>query len=320
MKRLILLVVGLIAITTLTSNAQQLPLFTQYRENTSVLNPAAFSHDYLLYENNLSFGASYRRQWVGLDSGPSTQTIRGEYLFTEMGSFGLAVGGHLMNDQTGPTGFTGLYGRVAGIITNDPWDGGLSIGISAGAVQYRVNVTEIYLRDPGDILANDDQSQIFPDVGVGIYYYKLISDGFLEESHVYGGVSIPQVVGLNLEFEDEAGNFYTKRIQHYYATLGLYKYIDEGFLEPSVWVKYTPNAPLNIDFNLRYQMSGNFWVGAGGSTSGTVHLEGGLLIGENMGFDSTVRIGYGFGYSFTSFGPAAGSSHEINVSYSLNTY
>jgi len=84
MKRLILLVLGLIGMLPLASVAQQLPLFTQYRENIGIINPAAFNQDFLIYENNLSFGASYRRQWVGLESGPQTQTIRGEYLFSEM--------------------------------------------------------------------------------------------------------------------------------------------------------------------------------------------------------------------------------------------
>ena len=321
MKRLILLVLGCIGLLPQASDAQQLPLFTQYRENISVINPAAVSHDYLVYENNVSYGASYRRQWVGLDSGPRTQTVRGEYIFTELGSFGLAAGLYLMNDKTGPTGFTGIYGRLAGIITDgDPYYGGLSIGLAFGAVQYRVNVTDIKLRDPGDIVGMDDQAQIYPDAGLGIYYYKLISDGFLEDSHIYGGLSVPQIIGLNLEFEDETGNFYTQRVQHFYGTVGLYKYLDEGFIEPSIWVKYAPNVPLNIDFNLRYQLAGNFWIGAGGSTSGAMHLEGGLLMGENMGFDNTLKIGYGFGYSFTTFGPSAGTTHEINLSYSLSTY
>ena len=47
----------------------------------------------------------------------------------------MVVGGYLINDQTGPTGFTGAYGRFAGIISDDPYFGGLSFGISLGVVQ-----------------------------------------------------------------------------------------------------------------------------------------------------------------------------------------
>ncbi|MEM1321401.1 MAG: PorP/SprF family type IX secretion system membrane protein [Bacteroidota bacterium] len=316
MKRLLLLV---ISITMLQSiSAQQLPLFTQYRENASIINPAAVSHDYFLYDNPLSFGASYRVQWEGISNAPTTQTLRGEYLFADGESIGLLAGGYLINDQTGPTGFTGLYGRVGGLISDDAYYSGLSMALTFGMVQYRVNTSEIRLRETNDNISGNDLSQIFPDVGFGIYYYKLIESGFLDESRVYGGISVPQVFGLNLDFEDEDGEFSTKRVQHYYGLLGLYKYFsDDTFIEPSVWIRYVQNAPVSVDFNIRYQMVSNFWIGTGASTGGNAHLEAGFIIGENAGFDNTFKIGYGFDYSFQSFGPNVGGTHEINISYSI---
>ena len=317
MKRTLLLVIYL-AVTHFVS-AQQLPLFTQYRENTGIINPAAVHHDFLLYDHNLAFGASYRVQWSEFENAPRTQTIRGDFIYDDRGSFNFLAGGYLINDQTGPTGFTGLYGRFGGIISNDPEFGGISIGLSAGLVQYRVNTSEVRLRELGDVLSGDDQMQLFPDVGFGVYAYQYIYDGFLEDSQVYGGISVPQVFGLNLKFENENGEFYTDRIQHFYGLLGMYKYFnDDSFLEPSVWFKYAPNVPVNIDFNLRYQMSTKFWLGTGLSTAGTAHVEAGFLLGENIGLDNNFRIGYGLDYSFSSFGPAVGSTHEINVSYTFD--
>ena len=83
----------------------------------------------------------------------------------------LQAGGFLVNDQTGPTGFTGAYGRIAGIVTDDPTYGGLSIGLSAGMVQYRVKSSDIILRDANDQLGTVDQNQLFPDVGLGVFFY-----------------------------------------------------------------------------------------------------------------------------------------------------
>ena len=68
--------------------AQQLPLFTQYREQIGIINPAAIQGDYFIYEHNVSMGGSYRRQWVGLDNAPTTQTIHGQYMYAERGGFG----------------------------------------------------------------------------------------------------------------------------------------------------------------------------------------------------------------------------------------
>ncbi|MFT5165953.1 MAG: hypothetical protein ACI8P3_001184, partial [Saprospiraceae bacterium] len=42
--------------------AQQLPLFTQYREQAGIINPAAVHSDYFIYEHNVAFGGSYRKQ------------------------------------------------------------------------------------------------------------------------------------------------------------------------------------------------------------------------------------------------------------------
>ena len=299
-------------------SAQQLSLFSQYRENQTILNPAAVSSSFLSDQQNLSFGASHRVQWQGIEGAPTTTNLHGDFLYTEGSPVSIHGGGYLINDQTGPTGYTGLYGRIGGVLSDDPTYSGLSVGLSFGMVQYRVNTSDIRLRDGSDVLSGDDQTKLYPDVGLGVFAYKQMDGGFFDGDYLYGGVSVPQVAGLDLTFEGENGEFYMQRVQHFYGMIGLYKFFkDEGFLEPSVWVKYAPNVPLNVDFNLRYQMAQNFWIGAGGATSKAMHLETGFLLGENLGFDNTVRIGYGFDYSFSSFGPFTGGAHEINVSYSL---
>ncbi len=316
MKRILLLLCFLLLGEWLA--AQHLPLFTQYREQAGIINPAAVNGDYFIYENNVAFGGSYRKQWVGLDAAPTTQTLHGQYMYAERGSFSWIAGGYLINDQTGPTGFTGAYGRIAGIITDDPYYGGLSFGLSFGAVQYRVNTQEIRLRELNDILTADNQAEFFPDFGLGAYFYRQLDGGFLDGNHVYAGVSVPQVFGLNLQFKDDTGDFSIERVQHYYGLLGMYAYLeDDSFLEPSVWIKYTPNAPVNVDFNLRYQMQSDFWLGTGLSTAGNFHLELGYVITDFISDDSNFKIGYGFDYSFSSFGPDVGSTHEINLSYSF---
>ncbi|MEM6320078.1 MAG: PorP/SprF family type IX secretion system membrane protein [Bacteroidota bacterium] len=297
--------------------AQQLPLFSQYQDNYIAINPAMVSRDYLINEENLSFGASHRNQWTDFSNSPQTQLIRGEYLY-EGGGFGLLTGGYLINDQTGPTGLTGLYGRVGAILAGDPYYGGIALGLNLGLVQYRVDTRDLNLRDAGDIVAAENQMQLFPDVGFGLYYYKRLSSGFLDDDFVYAGVSIPQTIGLDTEFVDETGNFFLKRMQHFYAQAGLFHFLeDDSFVELAAWGKYIQGAPVNISLNLRYQTNAAIWVGVGGSSAGSAHAETGVQLGSNAGFDSTIRIGYGFDYNFSSFGPAAGVTHEISVSYSI---
>jgi len=302
------------------SFAQQLPLFTQYREYHGYINPASLNSDYFTYSYNFSVGISHRQQWSGYEDGPSTQVIRGEYIHDSGGAFGLVTGGYLLNDKTDPMGFTGIYGRIAGLATSDPEWGGLSIGVSFGAVQYRVDASKFNARDRSDLLIQEDQSKIFPDVGVGVYFYKRMEGGFFDGDNFYAGLSIPQTLGLNLDYTNENGAFSTKRIQHFYGLLGWYKYINEdSFFELSSWTKYAPNAPLQADLNIRYQMSNFFWLGTGLSTSGGFHIEGGFLLGDNMGWTNNIKIGYGYDYNYRTFGPAFGHTHEINLSYTIDT-
>jgi len=126
------------------------------------------------------------------------------------------------------------------------------------------------------------------------------------------------VFGLDLTFKDENEEYITTRVQHYYGTIGLVKFLNSdntSFLEPSVWIKYTQGAPANVDLNLRYYLPINLWIGAGASTAGTAHLETGVNLSQD--YDRTFRVGYGFDYSFSSFGPSAGSTHEINLAFSF---
>ena len=304
-------------LTTTIVQAQQLSLFTQYREQASLINPAAVENDYLTYAQNMTFGASYRAQWVGLSNAPTTAIFRGSYLY-DRGSAGLMFGGHIISDQTGPTSFTGIYGRGAVVISSDPEYGGFVVGLSAGMVQYRVNASEIVLRESNDIVGTQDQSQWYPDFGAGVYYYQTLNSGGFDNDFIYGGISIPQVAGLDFTFTNENGEYFQRRVQHFYGTLGLIKFFDENsFLEPSLWIKYAPNAPTNVDLNVRYQMPSNIWVGTGVSTSQTFHFEVGFALGENVGLDNTLKFGYGYDYTFSSIGPTAGSTHEIGLSLSF---
>lgn len=297
-------------------HAQQMPLFTQYREMHGILNPAAIPYGFLTAQNKTSIGISNRRQWLDMPSPPTTQILRGEYFAADRTGVTLLTGGYLINDQTGPTGFTGLYGRVAGVVTSDAEIGGVSVGLALGAVQYRLKTSQLKLRDADDIRATEDRTKMYPDLSIGAFWYQRFGD--FSDDYVYAGVSVPQIMGLDLSIVDLDKALQYRRAPHYYASAGWYHFFGEGsFIEPSVWVKYVQNVPINVDFNVRYQAANSFWVGAGSSVSGNIHAEVGVVLGKNIGFDSNFRVGYGFDYSAQTYGPFTGTTHEINISYSF---
>ncbi len=308
-----------ICILATEAQAQQMPLFTQYREMQGVINPAAINHSFFTDQHKGSVGVSFRRQWVDIQGPPTTQILRGEYFAADHTGVTILAGGYLMNDQTGPTGFTGLYGRIAGVLTPDAEYSGLSVGLALGGVQYRIKTSELKLRDADDIRASQDHTQFYPDLSIGAFWYQRL-DGLADDDYVYAGASIPQLMSLDLTVPTGIGakNVRLERVKHYYANAGWYHFFGEGsFIEPSIWLRYLPNVPLNVDMNLRYQAANSFWIGAGGSLQGTVHAETGIILGKNMGFDKSFKFGYGFDYATRSYGSFAGTSHEVNLSFSF---
>ena len=313
MKKLLLL--PLFLLSAFFVEAQQLPLFTQYRENATLINPAAMESDFLASGQNLTFGVSTRSQWTGLAGGPRTRVLRGSFINAKGSGATILAGGHIITDQTGPTSITGIYGRAGVVISSDPEYGGIALALSGGLVQYKLDGSLVQLHDTGDAVGEESFTQLHPDVGVGVYFYQVVGDGNM----VYGGLSVPQVLGFNLNFKNDLGDFNIQRIQHFYGHVGLYKYFRDGesFIEPSLWIKYAQNVPLNADFNLRVQLPGSIWIGSGVSTAKVFHLDLGFNLGDNVGFDNLLKIGYGFDHSFSPFGPFVGSTHELNIGISL---
>jgi len=296
--------------------AQQLSLFTQYRENATILNPAAMESDYLTSDGayNITIGANYRRQWIGLENAPETQSVRFSYINNRLSGATFTAGAYLLNDQTGPTGYTGAYGRVGTVLGRNPEYAGISIGLSAGYVGYRVRSSELVLRDENDPLSGVDQSQSHPDIGLGVYAYNYLGDDHM----FYGGISIPQLLGFDLTYQNDNGEFNVQRLRHYYAMAGWYWFTgQDSYLEVSSWVKYVEAAPVNVDFSVRYQLPSAPYMGMGLSTAGNFHFEAGLNVGQSYNADTNFRIGNGFHYSFCSYGPSVDGTHELQVAVSL---
>ena len=306
----------LLIIWQASPQAQQLPLFTQHQAFQSVINPAALSSHFLLHETQGTINLSSRIQWTTLEGAPKTNLLQGDYILMNQQT-SLLAGGYILQDKIGPTSTTGIYARLAGILSDgDPYFGGIVLGLSAGFAQYQLNATDIEVTAANDPLLAVNQQQLYPDIGVGIFMYKqLDGGGFLDGDKVYFGLSVPQILGLDLTFKDLEGNYALERIPHYFAQIGLYKFINENNVwHSSTWFQYAAGVPLQIAFNTRFEWNHNFWLGAGLSNNKILHLETGVLVGNYLDWGKGVRIGYGYDHAFTAFGAFTGATHEVSMS------
>lgn len=292
--------------------AQQLPLLSQFQESAGVLNPAAVPGLYLQFEHDLQIVGTFHSQWTGFEGNPRTTQLAANVLFSDYEGVVPMAGLYVINDQIGPTGFTGAYAKLAGVISGDTYEGGLSFGLQAGFNQYKLNISELKLRDEEMVFAANNDSRVKPDVGIGVFAYKRFDNQLF-----YAGVSAPQVLGLNLSYNSDQGNLVSQRYRHYYAQLGAqFSLRDDQFIEPVAWLKYVPNVPLHLNTTVRYQSASALFVGVGGSSSGSAHGEIGVLLGDRSA--QLFRIGYGFDYAFRNYGSYAGGTHELNLSYSIS--
>ena len=293
-------------------SAQQLPLFTQYTELQTYLNPAAIPVDYLQYNMNQVAGLTYRLQWLGIDGAPKTGLFRYERVREDKNLS--TFGGSMFTDKVGANNLIGIYGRYSYQIRPSGDDNLLlGLGLTGGLVQYRLDGEALEF-EPDDILKGNGETSLLPDFGMGVNLTFYPESG----TKWYAGVSLPQTFGLSANFETAANEEISiKRVAHLYANGGaIFAVGQQGFLEPSVWVKYAKNAPVQVDFNLRQKFVNNFWMGLGYSTSRNLHLEMGMIMSQLLHLeDAVLRIGYGFDYNISPYGNVLGTTHELNVSY-----
>lgn len=291
-------------------NAQQLPLFTQYREMQGIINPAAVGRDFFISKNTILAGISYRKQWIEAPEAPATLMANVQWL-KEMGGSHLISGLYIVNDKLGKEGTTGIYQRTGVLISQDPTDYGIAVGLNGGMVNYRVRLSEITARDPDPSIGSDRQKW-HADFGAGVFGYTKLGNDHL----IYGGFSIPQILGLKaIQLTD---NLDVIRYQHYYLTGGyILPFNDEGSdLEISTWTKFIPNTRPNVDLNLRLNFNNLFQVGIGGNTNKSLSLEASYTLMSNNNFDvnGLWRFGYSYNMNFSPIASYMGNSHEVHFS------
>jgi type IX secretion system PorP/SprF family membrane protein len=307
MKKILLIIIIFISYATLY--AQQFPLFSLYRDNSFVVNPAITGS-----EGHGVAAATYRNQWRKIEGAPNTAALSFRSRVNKKSPH--ALGGLLMNDQTGPTSFTSLtfsYAFHLDFYKINPfyWSkflrkSKISLGVSASVYQYRLRASMLQLDNPNDIaVANANTSRIAPNAGVGIYYYY---------DNLYFGVSAPLLIPIENKFERDAG--LVSRIQvenHFAGVLGGKIPLKKGThnIEPLAWVRFVKNAPISWDAHVRYRYKNIWWAGVAYRSSKTAVIEAGFMVKKKF------QIGYAFDQNVSNLAKYTAGSHELILAYHI---
>jgi len=231
--------------------AQQDAQYTQYMFNTMSVNPA-----YAGSRGQLSIGALYRSQWVGLDGAPKTQTLN---IQSPIRNSKLGYGVSIVNDEIGNGVVQETYFDAVVSYTIDvSAEGKLSFGLKAGGNLLNLDFNKLRNFDAEPVNSDNIENKFSPNIGVGLYYHS---------SQFYAGLSAPNL--LQTEHFDNsqqaAGsvNFLSKeRINFYFITGYVFDLNGNLKFKPALLTKVVGGAPLQIDMSANFMFNDKFTFGA----------------------------------------------------------
>ena len=283
---------------SLTSFAQQDPMFTQYMFNTLAVNPA-----YAGNRERLSITALGRVQWVGIEGAPTTQTIT---IDSPIPFYNIGVGLNVVNDQIGVfrnLHINGYYSYTIQFKKNKPYK--LSLGLQAGFTQLGIDLLSVqHSADPFfyDQTFGNNIRRFLPNFGAGIFYHS---------KRFYVGLSAPKLINHNIgNATANTQAIAARQYRHYFLMAGYVFDVGTDIkLKPSTLLKYVEGSPLELDINA------NIWffdlLGFGLSYRTGDSIDGMIEIMPSR----ALKIGYAYDWTLTELNRYNSGSHEIMLRY-----
>jgi len=272
--------------------AQQTPQFTQYMYNTISVNPG-----YAGSREALTIVGLHRSQWVGVDGGPTTQTIS---VHSPLRNEKIGVGFSFINDQLGYENFNYMYFDFSYTI-NLSEATKLAFGVKGGFSYY--NIDQVLFNNPevyNDPYFQEKLNKWTPNVGAGLY---------LHQQKWYVGLSSPKVIPNDY---NKSGTYVALEQAHYYGIAGyVFDLNNSGSIKmrPTTLVKYTKGSPLSYDATLSFLFNEKFWIGAAYRFEDSV----GALV--DFQITKQLRLGYAYDYPISDIRPFTTGSHEIMLMF-----
>ncbi len=271
--------------------SQQLPIFSQYLLNDYAYNPAiAGSKPYFDVKSN------HRYQWVGINDAPRTYTlsINGPTKKRNMG-----LGGLLYTDHVGPTRRTGFQLSYS-YHFNLSQKLRLSLSLSAGLIEWKLDAHKITLYDPSDqVMINSVMRTIVPDAKFGFLLYH--DDWFF-------GAAAPNLIRSKLTFSNTTNTGLSRLENHYYVHGGYTFHPSEDIeLEPSLMLKFVSPAPIQVDLMTRVIWKKQLWLGVAYRTMDAASAMIGYLFKQN------ILLGYSYDFTTSNLRNYSSGTHELMI-------
>lgn len=281
-------------------NAQQDAQYTQYVYNTIAINPA-----YAGSRETLNVTALYRAQWVGLDGGPTTQTLN----INAPAGNRIGLGLSIVNDEIGngtiqETFIDGVFSYTIPLSAERR----LSFGLKASANLLNLDFSKLigFTEEQSLNSITNIDNKVSPNFGGGIYYY---SEKF------YLGLSVPNFLQTeHFDNSSSSSSFLGQEERTYYVISGYVFDLNASLkFKPAILVKGTTGSPLQTDISTSFLFNDKLSLGAayrwGAAFSGLVVFQ----------LSNQIQLGLAYDREITALGDTSfnDGSFEVLLRYEI---
>lgn len=211
------------------SYSQQDPLYTQYYNNFSLINPA-YSGSHGVFTAT----ANVRSQWAGEAGGPETQS------FSIHGPTGknVGLGLSIVNDKVYVLNETHVFADFSYSIEASE-NATVAFGLKAGGSFLNIDLLSLGIEN--DALFSENLNEFNPNIGAGAFYY---TDKF------YASISTVNIL-KNKHYDNSSTvvSSASKEMIFYISSGYVFEIADAFKLKPSVMMRAVNGSPLSTDIS-----------------------------------------------------------------------
>ena len=281
------------------SFAQQLPQFTSYQLSPFLYNPAFAGVD-----GTTQLNAVIRSQWSGIREAPQTDVISGYGLLRNEK---MGLGATAFKDVAGADSRRGITLSYAYHlrVKNDM---SLSLGLSAGFLQYRLDHTIINPYDDGDPVFNSPiLSSVVPTATFGAYLY---ADNF------YASVALPQLLSRTFTVKDEYNDnslIEGGLTNHIFVGSGYIKDINDAFtIEPSLLLMLSSPAPASVELMTKLTYKDLLW------TALSYRFNDAVCMYIGVDIDKRFYVAYAHDFVASELSTVTSGTNEFKLGFRFN--
>jgi len=298
MKKRILIIGFLLFL--IKASAQQDPQYTHYMYNMNVVNPAYAKGTQAM----LDLGVLYRSQWAGIEGAPKTFNFFGHTSLAKKVEMGVSIiSDDIGNGAKKEDNFYGDFAYVLDLNSNAK----LSLGLKAGFTSFKTNFNGFVFESGGsstDMAFAENVNNIFPNIGVGAYYFA---------NNYYLGLSAPNLLSSK-HIEERSGiNAFGSEKIHMFFTGGYVFTLSDSFkLKPAFMSKIVEGSSVSLDVSANVLFHDKFEFGAAYRVGDAVSA---LM---NIKVSPSISVGYAYDYTTSNLGQFNSGTHEVFMLFNLD--